>query len=82
MMIPSHGVTKDSGWPRRWRVIGHDTFAHENYGLGWFHTREEAMAAARKAVAYIEYQQPNAGELQDQVTVYDPDDNYVPIDPE
>ncbi|MCW3835092.1 hypothetical protein ACFQ1E_01450 [Sphingomonas canadensis] len=68
--------------PRPWRVAGFDTFAREEYGLGRYATREEAIAAAREAMARIERNQPRetAGELQDQVSVYGPDGAFVPFD--
>ena len=66
---------------RPWRVIGFDTFAHEQYGLGLYQTRAEAMAAARAALANIQRTQPDAGEIQDDVGVVDPDGNSLPLDP-
>ena len=67
--------------PRRWRVVGIDTFAREQYGIGVFMTRAEAMAEARAALARIAVEQAGAGELQDSVAVIDPDGEQVTIDP-
>ncbi|MDR6852347.1 hypothetical protein J2Y54_001867 [Sphingomonas sp. BE123] len=66
---------------RMWRVVGIDTFAREEYGLGRFATRAEAMAAARDALTRIAMHQAGAGELQDSVAVIDADGVQVPIDP-
>ncbi len=67
----------------KWRVVGIDTFARENYGLGHFDTRAEAMAKARAQLAQIERNQPRetAGDLQDDVAVIAPDGTQVAIDP-
>ncbi|NCP12467.1 MAG: hypothetical protein GW859_11095 [Sphingomonadales bacterium] len=66
-----------------WRVVGFDTFAREEYGLGSFATREEAMAAARAQLAIIARNQPRdvAGSLQDDVAVVSPEGESVAIDP-
>jgi len=64
-----------------WRVVGIDTFAREEYGVGRFATRGEAMAAAHAHLQHIALHQAGAGELQDSVAVIDPDGMQVPIDP-
>jgi hypothetical protein len=64
-----------------WRVVGIDTFAREEYGLGRFPTRAEAMAAAHAHLARIARDQAGAGALQDSVAVIDPNDVQVPLDP-
>lgn len=66
-----------------WRLVGIDTFAREEYGLGSYPTRAEAMAAAHRRLAEIARQQPTetAGALQDGVAVIDPDGRSRPLDP-
>lgn len=66
-----------------WRVVGIDTFAREEYGLGRYPTRAEAMAAAHAHLDKIDRTQPyaTAGDLQDSVAVIGPDGVQVAIDP-
>jgi hypothetical protein len=66
-----------------WRVVGFDTFAREEYGIGSYATREEAMTAARAKLAIIARNQPFevAGSLQDDVAVVSPEGESIAIDP-
>lgn len=66
-----------------WRVVGFDTFAREEYSLGSFATRAEAMAKARAQLASIQQSQPReiAGALQDDVAVIAPTGESMPLDP-
>ncbi len=65
----------------KWRLKGYDTFAREHYPLqGEYATEEEARAAARAQLQYLEEIQPtkySGGQsgIQDWVYVIRPDGN-------
>jgi hypothetical protein len=65
--------------PKRWKLLGYDTFASDWYPLGGaYRTEEAAVKAARRRLKELERSQPseNSGGqdgIQDQVYIKRPD---------
>jgi hypothetical protein len=62
----------------RWRVVGWDTFASEEYPVSKHATEVEAKEAARQFLRDVEREQPSASSggqsgIQDQVFIIGPD---------
>ena len=65
---------------KKWRVMGWDSFAREDYFVSAHETEAEAQEAAARKMAQIERDQPDAGGppprgIQDIVSVVPPDES-------
>ena len=57
-----------------WRTEGFDTFSGDAYSFpGSYQTEREAVEAGKKQLKEIQKDQPDAGEIQDQVWIIRPD---------